>query len=257
MEILTWDIHPQIKAGTTLRNGGVSKGPLASLNLALNVNDDPKAVLENRQRLATYLKTDLNHMVSPTQTHSTNLYCVTSKDMGRGMYSLNDAIADTDALYTREKGIYLLTYHADCTPVLLFEDQQKLIASIHAGWKGNVHEIVLKTLSHLQKFENCLPEHFYAYIGPSLSYENFEAKQDIIDLVNKMSIDATPYYTQIEPGVYHLDAKGLIKAQLLSFGVKEENITLSEHCTKGDPKNFFSYRHDHACGRHVSFIAMK
>lgn len=256
MEIIEWQVSPKIKAGTPLRHGGVSKGALASLNLALNVNDDVANVVKNRQILAKYLGTTIDDMVSPTQTHSTNIQKVTLKDKGRGMYSLDDAFENTDALYTREKNLYLLTYHADCIPVLLYNKKEELIASIHAGWKGNVHEIILKSLKHLQEYENCQPKDFYAYIGPSLGFENFEARQDIIDLVNQMSIDGSSYYIENSPGIYHLDAKGLAKAQLLAFGIPESHITVDLHCTKTDQDHFFSYRHDHACGRHASFIAM-
>lgn len=257
MKIIRWNPFEEIIAGTTLRHGGVSKGSLASLNLALNVKDDIQNVIKNREILANYLGTDFKHMISPTQTHSTNLKKVTLEDGGKGMYGLEDAINDTDALYTRDENIFLLSYHADCTPVLLYDKKEKLIASIHAGWKGNVKEITLKTLRYLNKYENCLPENIYAYIGPCLSYEAFEARQDIIDLVNQMEINSKPYYREVEPGIYRLDAKGLVKEQLTYFGIPLENITINPRCTKLESEDFFSYRNDHACGRHVSFIAMK
>lgn len=257
MEYIQWTPFENIIAGTTLRQGGVSKGPLNSFNLALNVNDDNDNVIENRQRLASMLHTDFKHMVSPTQTHSTHLKKVTLEDGGKGMLSLEDAINDTDALYTKDENLFLLTYHADCTPVLLYDKKEKLIASIHAGWKGNVHEIVLKTLRYLHQHEQCQPENIYAYIGPCLGYDAFEAKEDIISLVNQMEINGKTYYHEVSKGVYRLDAKGLAKEQLTYFGVPEHHITIDPHCTKSDPENFFSYRNDHACGRHVSFIAMK
>lgn len=257
MQIIKWQPFEEITAGTTLKNGGVSKGSLASLNLALNVNDQIENVIENRKILAKYLNTDFEHMVSPTQTHSTHLKKVTLLDGGRGMWSLEDAIDDTDALYTREKDLFLLTYHADCTPVLLYDKKEELIASIHAGWKGNVNEIVLKTMQYLMQNEHSQPENIYAYIGPCLSYDAFEAKDDIIDLVKKMHIHTEKYYHEVSKGVYRLDAKGLAKEQLLYCGVPEQNITIDPSCTKTDQTNFYSYRHDHSCGRHVSFISMK
>lgn len=257
MKVIQWKPFDEIIAGTTLRHGGLSTGALASLNLALNVNDDINNVIENRKILADFLNTDLNHMVSPTQTHSTNLQKITKIDMGKGMYSLDDAIDDTDALYTREKNLFLLTYHADCTPVLIYDKKEQLIASIHAGWKGNVNEIVLKTLRYLIKHENCQPKNIYAYIGPCLGYDAFEARDDIINLVKKMEINGNKYYHEVSKGIYRLDAKGLAKEQLTYLGVPESQITIDPHCTKSEPENFFSYRNDHACGRHVSYIAIK
>lgn len=257
MEIIQWQPFDHITAGTTLRNGGVSTGSLSSLNLALNVQDRIENVLANRKILARYLNTDLQHMVSPTQTHSTHLKKVTKKDSGRGMLSLDDAFADTDALYTREKNLFLLTYHADCIPVLLYDCKEELIVAIHSGWKGNVHEITLNALHYLALHENVKAGNIYAYIGPSLGFEAFEARDDIIDLVKQMSINTQPYYVEITPGIYHLDAKGLVKEQLCHFGVPLQHITIDPHCTKSSPELFFSYRQDHQCGRHASFIAMK
>ena len=257
MKILEWKPFENIVAGTTLRYGGVSEGSLSSLNLALNVNDKIENVIENRKILATYLNTNFEHMVSPTQTHSTNLKKVDLSDGGKGMYGLEDAINDTDALYTKEEDLFLLSYHADCTPVLLYESNQHLIASIHAGWKGNVNEIILKTLRYLKENENINPSFIHAYIGPCLSYDAFEARDDIITLVNQMEINSKQYYHEVSKGVYKLDAKGLAKEQLLHFGVPEHQITISSHCTKTETNDFFSYRNDKACGRHVSFISMK
>lgn len=257
MKIIEWKPFENIIAGTTLKHGGVSKGSLESLNLALNVKDSIENVIENRKILADYLNTDFSHMISPTQTHSTNLKQVFLSDGGKGMYGLEDAIDDTDALYTKDEDLFLLSYHADCTPVLIYEKEKKIIASIHAGWKGNVNEIVLKTLRYLKQHENINPKNVYAYIGPCLSYDAFEAREDIINLVNQMEVNSKKYYHEVSNGIYRLDAKGLAKEQLLYFGVPEHQITINPHCTKSEPEDFFSYRNDKACGRHVSFISMK
>ena len=257
MKIIPWTPFENIIAGTTLRQSGVSTGSLSSLNLALNVNDDIEHVIKNREIFANYFNTDFNHIISPTQTHSTNFKKVSIEDGGKGMYDFCEELNQTDALYTRDENLFLLTYHADCTPILIYDCKEHLIASIHAGWKGNVNGIVLKTVRHLIENEHCLPENMYAYIGPCLGYEAFEAKDDIIDLVKQMEINTTPYYKEVSSGVYRLDAKGLTKEQLTYLGIPASHITIDPNCTKSDPENFFSFRYDRACGRHVSFICMK
>ena len=72
MKLISWNINPEIVAGTTTRQGGYSQGSYAGLNLGLNVGDDPQKVLANRQLLAETLHTQLDCMISPLQTHSTN-----------------------------------------------------------------------------------------------------------------------------------------------------------------------------------------
>lgn len=257
MKIISWNIHSEIIAGTTTRIGGCSQGSYSGLNLGLNVNDNPEDVINNRKILAQELHTSFDKMISPNQTHSTNLMKVTLKDGGKGMYSLDDAPADVDGLYTRDRGLFLLTYHADCIPILIYEKKQHLILALHSGWKGNVHEITLKAIRKLIDEENCLPTEMYAYIGPSLGKNNFEAKEDIISLVNQMEIDGQSYYEKKEDGNYLLDAKGLAKAQMLKAGIPESNITVSPYCTMDRQDLFYSYRANHHCGRNVSFIALK
>ena len=231
MKLIPWSPFDHIEAYSVSRIGGLSTGDYKGLNLSFNVGDDQEIVLKNRQLLADYLHTDLSHMIATRQTHSTNLLKVTKEDGGRGMYDFEDAFYNYDAMYTRDKDIYLLSFHADCTPVLLYAKDQELIASIHSGWKGNVNEITLKVVTHLINLEHCNPKEIYAYIGPSINYERFEVGQDVIDLVNQMSFDASEFYTPKENGKYLFNAKGLVEKQLLLCGVLKEHITISDYCT--------------------------
>ena len=152
------------------------------MNMSFNgIND--QQVLKNREKLAQTLHTDLNHMVATHQRHTTNFLKVQLQDGGRGMWSQEDAFDNYDALYTRDRHLWLWSFHADCCPVLLYCRDQKIVAAIHSGWKGTVNEIVGKVTKHFITHENCNPQMIYAYIGPSIEQRNFEAKDDIIDLV--------------------------------------------------------------------------
>lgn len=257
MKLIEWKIDPRIEAYTTTRLDGVSQGTLDSLNLSFNVNDLKENVLTNRLKLASYLHTDLNHMVASRQKHTTNFIKVSKEDGGKGMYQIEDAIDNYDAMYTRDKNLFLLSFHADCTPVLLFAEDEMLIAEIHSGWKGNVNEITNKIVKHLIKHENCSPKHLFAYIGPSINFENFEVGQEVIDLVNQMSFDGSDCYSVKENGKYLFDGKKLVLKQLLINNVPLENITISPYCTIKNNDLFYSYRKNHHCGRNVTMIKIK
>ncbi len=257
MEVLSYYLGDDIICGTTLRSGGVSTEQKFSLNLGINVEDKLENVIENRKRLAQYLNISIDQMIAPSQTHTINVKKVTLADSGKGMTEPSLDLADVDGLYTRDKNLCLLTFHADCIPVLLYEKKQQLIAAIHAGWKGNVNGIVLHTIQMLCEKENCDPQNFVCIIGPSLGYANFEAKDDIISKVKQLPFSTKFYYYQKAKGNYLLDAKGLIKEQLLYCGVTLDNIHISPLCTKAHPDMFYSYRNNHHCGRHASFIMIK
>lgn len=257
MKLIAWTPCPQIEAYTTTRIEGYSTGDLAGLNLSFNVMDDPMIVLKNRTLLANYLHTDFDHMVATKQTHSTRLKKVSLHDGGKGIYDHASAFDQYDAMYTRDKNLFLLSFHADCTPVLLYSPDQELICEIHSGWKGNVNEITNKVMQTLIHDEHCDPKQMYAYIGPSIEYERFEVGQDVIDLIDQMSFDARSFYTKKTDGKYLFNAKGLVKHQLLMNGVLEKNITVSSYCTIKDNHLFYSFRKNKKCGRNVTMIRMK
>ncbi|MCD7894707.1 MAG: peptidoglycan editing factor PgeF [Erysipelotrichaceae bacterium] len=218
---------------------------------------DNEEVLNNRLALAAYLHTDLNHMVAPQQQHTTNFRKVSSSDGGRGMLDKADAFESCDGLYTKDKDLWLWTFHADCCPVLLYCEDQNIVAAIHSGWKGTVNEIVGKVAKHLIENEYCDPDYMYAYIGPSLEQRNFEARDDIIDLVKQMSFDTHEFYMNHYDGTYHLNSKGLIKQQLLNLNVNEEHITTSPYCSLEDKELLYSYRRDKSQNRNITMIRLK
>ena len=110
MKLIPWHIHDDVEAYTTTKELG---------DISLN-NPNILQVLQNRQELASLLNTDLEHMVAPRQTHSTNLKQVYLKDGGTNMFKQTDTLYEVDATYTKDKDLYLLSFHADCTPILVY-----------------------------------------------------------------------------------------------------------------------------------------
>lgn len=252
MKLIPWNCFNEIEAYTTTayENERI-------LDMSYNESLPYEDVLKNREDLATQIHTDLQHMVATFQQHTTHFIEVSKKDGGKGMLSRDDAFIGYDAMYTRDSDLWLWTFHADCCPVLLYCKDQKIVAAIHSGWKGTVGEIVGKVAKHLIENEDCSSEHMYAYIGPSLSQENFEAKDDIIDLVKQMSFDTSSFYIKKEDGAYLLNSKGLIQQQLLLLNVPKNHITVSPYCTYKDEDLFFSYRRNKSPHRNITCIKLK
>ena len=253
MKLLPWSYNNAHVQGYTVP--AYEDGQLFNMSYH---DDDHEEVLANRKKLADYLGTDLDHMVAPHQRHTTNFKEVTLKDDGgEGMYKHSEKLDYVDATYTRDHHLTLLTFHADCCPVLLYSENQDLIAAIHSGWRGTVNEIVGKTTKYLIDNEGVDPASLHAYVGPSLEQRNFEAMDDIIDLVKKMSFDTSSFYIQKDETHYLLDSKGLIKQQLLNLGVKDEHIEVSPYCTTEHDDLFFSYRKNKSPYRNITIITMK
>lgn len=253
MKYITWKNNKEMIAGTTLRNTAMPENG----NLALHVGGDLNAVLENRKQFSEELGTNINRWVLPQQTHSDHLIKVTSIDAGRGALLYEDGFADCDALYTKDANILIGVMHADCVPILLYDEVQGLICAIHSGWQGTVKEITRKVLKQLIEKEGCDPKHIQAYIGPSIAYNSFEVGEDVITKVKAMSFDTTPFITYKENGKALVDNKGLNRQMLLDLGVESENITIDKNDTFSENESLFSYRRDKNSGRHMSFIMKK
>ncbi len=247
MKVIKWNLHPDVEAYTTTRELG---------DISLN-NPNKKQVLQNRQELAAIIHSDLEHMVAPRQTHSTHLQQVFLKDGGTNMLIQTDKLYEVDATYSRDPNLFLLSFHADCTPVLIYCQDQKIVCAIHSGWLGTVRQIVDKSVRYLIEHENCQPQHMYCLIGPCISKKHLEVQDDVINQVKQMNFDTTPFYNQTDDIHYLLDNKGLNKQQLLNLGVLEQNIQVSDYCTVENNDLFFSHRKNKDGQRSITLIKRK
>ena len=114
-----------------------------------------------RKELAVSCESDSGQFVFPRQTHSDHIAVVNSGNFA-------NTIEDTDALITNEKGLFVCVQTADCVPVLLFDPVKKVVAAVHAGWKGTISKIAKKTVERMVEDFNCNPSDIVAGIGPSI-----------------------------------------------------------------------------------------
>ena len=248
----TMNLAGRVIAGTTRKDPEIAE----LNNMALHVCEDPDAVLQNRKRLAAEIGCHAEDLVCAVQTHSANFYKVTEDDRGKGAFTMEDAIADTDALYTYESGIVLTSFSADCVPVLLYNDKSGVIASVHSGWQGTVKEVTPKLLQQLIVEEKNDPSSFHVYIGPALSQEKFEVDSDVYDQFKALGYADEFIYYKEETKKYHIDNQRTVKKQCELAGIPAAQITIDPTCTYLDERGF-SYRQDKKCGRHMSFIMKK
>ncbi len=234
--------------GFTTRNGGYSSGSYATNNMGLHTNDKYENVIKNREKLANNLNMKLNQFVFGQQEHTNNFHKVTKKDCGKGAYVFETAIPATDALYTFEKNIVLATYHADCTPIYFFSKKHSLIGVIHAGWLGTAKEITYKTLKHIIEKYNINPADLTVHIGPSISGDVYEVKQDVVEQFKTAYNDAFTYKNN---KIYLDTAKAnLIQIEKLNIN----NVLHDNKCTYTNKDLFFSHRREQNAGRMIAFI---
>lgn len=239
--------YSQIQHFVSGRQGGVSSGEKGELNLSFSVNDLPDNVKQNRLIVGEAL--EITNIVFAVQVHSNR---VLKADMENSSLISSE---NADALITHEPGICIAVLAADCVPVLLYDPVQRVVAAIHAGWRGTVSGIVPNTLSVFMNDYNSKPEDIIAGIGPSISPSNYEVGKEVIEAVNAYyGNDAGLFRKSRNPGRACLDLWEANRKQLLNCGISEHNIELAGICTYANSDRFFSARRSVQSGRFAAGI---
>ncbi len=220
-----------------------------SFSLALHTKENPKDIIQNRQQLSKAFPNTT--FVVANQTHSSNIHIV-KESQELGWYSLDDAIENCDALITNQKNIMLTILTADCVPILLLDKKAKVVAAIHAGWKGTQQKVLFKTVKKMQELFKTNPKDIIAGIAPSIGKCCYEVDWNVAQHFKHIS---NAYETKNQK--YMLNLPYINKEQLLKAGVKAKNIECSHVCTACDVENYFSYRKERGCsGRFMSMIQL-
>jgi polyphenol oxidase len=200
LSLLTWPALDAsgADAAVTARGGGVSSGPYATLNLSLSVGDDPARVLENRRRLAAALGARPGDFVFARQVHGAGVRIVGDADRGSGAVSMDDAIADTDALVTATPGVVLTILTADCVPIVLHDPVAGVLACVHAGWRGTVARVPAAAVAAMITLGS-RPSNVIAGLGPAVAPARYQVGPDVHDAVTRAFGPAASAFIRPDP----------------------------------------------------------
>lgn len=123
---------------------------------------------ENYRRIAAALGVSYDSLTVAKQTHTSNVKEITMAERGAGV-RFPRPYDNVDGIMTNVPGITLVTYHADCLPVYLYDPAHQAIALLHAGWRGTVDNIVSAGLLKMQKAYGTRASDVIAGIGPGIS----------------------------------------------------------------------------------------
>lgn len=250
--------YPNLIAGFTSKNGGMSKEDFSSLNLGFHVGDCQEAVRSNRHLLAGKLSFPLNHWIGAEQTHEIKIQKVTKCDRGRGAADYETSFKATDGFFTFEKGILLTLCFADCVPIFFFHPPSNAIGIAHAGWKGTVNGIA-EEMVHCFEAEGIAAQDILVAIGPSICENCYIVDDHVIKLVqNRLEGVDKKTYNLVDDNQYKLDLKECNRQILLQAGVPYKHIQMTNYCTSCHQDYFYSHRRDRGkTGRLMGFIGWK
>lgn len=155
-----------------------------------------------------------------------------------------------DIVLTRAAQVAAAIRTADCVPVLLACPETGWVAACHSGWQGCVRQAAPQAVSALRAAG---ATRILAAIGPHISTAAFEVSGDVAEQL----VDASPDknivdYSYKKP---HIDLRKMVRAQLLTSGLLDEEIDDVPGCTFLDEANYFSFRRDgNPSGRMLSAI---
>jgi YfiH family protein len=225
-------------------------------NLGLHVGDVHQNVVNNRHIIANEIGIPLQNWVGSQQTHGRRIKKISRDDAGLGSEFYEEAIKDTDGLYTKEQGIQLTQFYADCVPVFFRHKNSKMIGIAHAGWKGTTLGISGEMVRIWLEHEDIHPSEVEVVIGPSICKQCYLVDEKVIQAVNiLLGKDAPLVYVRKDSSQFYLDLKKINELILLKNGVLFENIYTTNYCTSCDEEYFFSYRREQGnAGRMMGYI---
>ena len=251
-----WPAPAPVRAASTLRVGGVSRGSYAGLNLSAGVGDDETNVARNRRIFAEMLGLPAEPMWL-RQVHGTRVLDLDRTDApaatrhagqpSPGSSSRNQPPA-ADGSVTSRPGRPCVVLTADCLPVLLCDTQGTRVGAVHAGWRG----LAAGALESAVRRMGVDPVHILAWIGPGIGQGAYEVGGEVLEQFSAIDRDAARCFAANSNGRWQADLHGLARRRLQDAGVRA--IHGAGWCTHTDSERFFSHRREAPCGRMATVI---
>jgi YfiH family protein len=237
-----WPAPKHVRSASTLRQGGVSGGRYASLNLGAHVGDHPAAVLENRRRLRAALKLP----TEPFWLNQVHGIAVAQPAWRTGRPPTAD-VAMYSAVAGGQPGVCAVLT-ADCLPVLFCDRAGTRVAAAHAGWRGLAAGVLARAVQSL----GVPADQLLAWIGPAIGPAAFEVGDDVVRAFTSVHPEAQPAFVPNARGRWQADLFALARQELGRLRVTD--VYGGNRCTVSEPESFFSYRRDGQTGRMATLI---
>ena len=232
------------------KKGGISQGIYNSLNCGLSSNDDKKNVQKNLEIVTRKIKLKADSLFTMNQTHSNNVVVINEEN--KHIQRIN-----SDALVTNLTDVAISVLTADCVPVLIYDEVNQIIASVHAGWKGALGGIIENTLNEIVKLGR--NGKINVAIGPCIDVCNYEVGQEFYDMFIQKSKKNNNFFLPAKKNKFLFNLRKYVNSKFEKLEINHvENINFD---TFSEKEKFFSFRRskqaDHVdYGRCISVISL-
>ena len=251
-----WPAPARVRAASTLRVGGVSRGSYASLNLSAGAGDDEANVARNRRIFSEMLDLPAEPLWL-RQIHGTTVLNLDVADPPdeRGHFPHRSPKASShglppvaDGAATSRPGQPCAVLTADCLPVLLCDTSGTRVGAAHAGWRGLAGGVLESAVRRM----GVDPGRLLAWIGPGIGQAAYEVGGEVLEQFTAGDPNAVQCFSASASGRWHADLYGLARRRLRTAGV--EQVYGGRWCTYTDSESFFSHRRKAPCGRMATVI---
>ena len=196
-------------------------------------------------------------MIQGHQVHDCRVAVIDRPDMTR------QDLEGYDAFVTTLAGVAIGVRTADCVPVLLYDPVARVVAAVHAGWKGTVLHISRKAISLMCSRFGCRPSDMRSAIGPAIGPDSFQVGEEVVAKfaaagfpMESVSSWRGPGDGRPMSGGWHIDLFGANKWLLLEAGLQPQNIQVCGIDTFAAPAWYSARREGPACGRNINAIRL-
>ncbi len=231
------------------RLGGKSTGIFKSLNCGPGSSDNKKDIFKNLETVSNKINVKSKKIVLLNQVHSNKFYYIDKNS------KIDNNKFKGDALITDKRNLPIAVLTADCAPILIHDEGKKMIAAIHAGWKGAYKDIIKKVVKFMIK-RGCSPKNITAAIGPCISSNNYQVRDNFIKKFIKKDKKNIIFFKK-KGNKNYFSLNKYICFQLESLNIKKIDIINKD--TFNAKNNFFSARrsisrNENDYGRNISII---
>jgi len=237
------------------RLGGISPRPFDSLNLGnpngCEIQDDNERIRENYVRLQTAIGCANRKLFRVHQVHGNGVVMIHPGD------AVSDSI-QADSIVTTDPHLLLSVRIADCVPILLSTLDGSRVAAVHAGWRGIIARAIGSAIGSMLVVKPLMSARdLVAAIGPCIGGNAYEVGSEVLTAFSEEFGKDAPVRNLAE-GKGTVDLRAAARLQLMSLGLEESSIDVTDRCTFRDSDEFFSHRRDNGVtGRMAALIGCR
>lgn len=189
-------------------------------------------IIDEVSRALSQMNVQPSEIYSGSQCHGSNIAYATGTSGEPFVFGRQ--FEDTDGLITDKEGVALLIKFADCTPIILFDPETKVHASVHSGWRGTVQQISVRAINKMIEEFDVKNEDIVAFVGPSIDMENYEVGPEVYEAFENFKDRDSFFKPYGEKYLMSMTDANL--SILKKAGIKEENIEVFRDSTFTDER---------------------